>query len=82
MSFVCGTLASILDGISVGFSTRRDEPSAKIEYNYLAFSTSNHQFTGTGAGQFVLNTGIQQQLHLVKAGINYRWGWAPVGIRY
>ena len=59
-----------------------DNWSAKIEYNYLAFSTSNHQFTGTGAGQFVLNTGIQQQLHLVKAGINYRWGWAPVGIRY
>jgi outer membrane immunogenic protein len=59
-----------------------DNWSAKIEYNYLAFSPSNHQFTGTGAGQFVLNTGIQQQLHLVKAGINYRWGWAPVGIRY
>jgi outer membrane immunogenic protein len=58
-----------------------DNWSAKIEYNYLAFNNSNHQFTDS-AGQFLLNTGIQQQLHLVKAGINYRWGWAPVGIRY
>ena len=58
-----------------------DNWSAKIEYNYLAFSTSNLQFTDS-TGQFFLNTGIQQQLHLVKAGINYRWGWAPVGIRY
>src|SRR6516164_8529957 len=29
MSSVCGTLASVLDGISVGFSTRRDEPSKR-----------------------------------------------------
>jgi outer membrane immunogenic protein len=62
-----------------------DNWSAKIEYNYLAFSTSNYQFTGTTTvgNQFILNAGIQQQhQHLVKAGINYRWGWAPVGIRY
>jgi outer membrane immunogenic protein len=61
-----------------------DNWSAKIEYNYLAFSTGNPQFRGTttGGDQFLLNTGIHQQQHLVKAGINYRWGWAPVGIRY
>jgi outer membrane immunogenic protein len=59
-----------------------DNWSAKIEYNYLPFNkTSNLQFTDS-TGQFLLNTGIQQQLHLVKVGINYRWGWAPVGIRY
>ena len=36
-----------------------DNWSAKIEYNYLAFSTSNHQFTGTmtEGDQFILNTG-------------------------
>jgi hypothetical protein len=49
--------------------------------DYLAFNTSNLRFTDA-SGQFFLNTSIQQQLHLVKAGINYRWGWAPVGIRY
>jgi outer membrane immunogenic protein len=58
-----------------------DNWSAKIEYNYLSFRTSNLQFTDTN-GQFFLNTSIQQQLHLVKLGLNYRWGWAPVGIRY
>jgi outer membrane immunogenic protein len=58
-----------------------DNWSAKIEYNYLAFSTSNHQFTDS-TGVFFLDTRIQQKLHLVKAGINYRWGWAPVGVRY
>jgi outer membrane immunogenic protein len=58
-----------------------DNWSAKIEYNYLAFSTSNHEFTDS-TGVFFLDTRIQQKLHLVKAGINYRWGWAPVGVRY
>jgi outer membrane immunogenic protein len=58
-----------------------DNWSAKIEYNYLGFRHTTLQFTDT-TGQFFLNTDIQQQMHIVKAGINYRWGWAPVGIRY
>jgi outer membrane immunogenic protein len=58
-----------------------DNWSAKIEYNYLGFRHSSLQFTDTTA-QFFLNTDIQQQMHLVKLGLNYRWGWAPVGIRY
>jgi outer membrane immunogenic protein len=58
-----------------------DNWSAKIEYNYLGFNTGNFTFTDP-TGSFFLNTSIQQQLHVVKAGINYRWGWAPVGVRY
>lgn len=58
-----------------------DNWSAKIEYNYLGFRHTNLQFTDT-TGQFFLNTNIQQQMHIVKAGLNYRWGWYPVGIRY
>ena len=58
-----------------------DNWSAKIEYNYLTFRSNNLNFTDT-TQTFVLNTSIQQQLHLVKVGLNYRWGWAPVGIRY
>jgi outer membrane immunogenic protein len=58
-----------------------DNWSAKIEYNYLGFRHTSLQFTDT-TGNFFLNTDIQQQIHVVKAGINYRWGWAPVGIRY
>ncbi len=58
-----------------------DNWSAKIEYNYLGFNTGNFTFTDV-TGSFFLNNSIQQQLHVVKAGINYRWGWAPVGVRY
>jgi outer membrane immunogenic protein len=58
-----------------------DNWSAKIEYNYMNLRTSNLQFTDV-TGSFFLNSSIQQQLHVVKAGINYRWGWAPVGVRY
>ena len=47
----------------------------------MGFHSSNLLFTDT-TGSFLLNTTIQQQLHVVKAGINYRWGWAPVGVRY
>jgi outer membrane immunogenic protein len=58
-----------------------DNWSARIEYNYLGFRHTTLQFTDT-TGQFFLNTSIQQQMHIVKAGLNYRWGWYPVGIRY
>ena len=58
-----------------------DNWSAKIEYDYMNLRTSNLQFTDA-TGSFFLNSNIQQQLHVVKAGINYRWGWAPVGVRY
>src|SRR6516165_9611557 len=58
-----------------------DNWSAKIEYNYMNLRTSNLQFTDA-TGSFFLNSTLQQQLHVVKAGINYRWGWAPVGVRY
>jgi len=58
-----------------------DNWSAKVEYNYLDFHTSTLNFADT-TQQFISNVSIQQQLHLVKVGLNYRWGWAPVGIRY
>jgi len=58
-----------------------DNWSAKIEYNYLGFRHTSLIFTDN-TGQFFLNSDIQQQIQVVKAGLNYRWGWAPVGIRY
>ncbi|TMK00531.1 MAG: porin family protein [Alphaproteobacteria bacterium] len=58
-----------------------DNWSAKIEYNYLGFRHTSLQFTDA-TGLVFQNIDIQQQIHIVKAGINYRWGWAPVGIRY
>ncbi len=55
--------------------------SAKIEYNYLDFGTRPVEFTDT-TDIFSLDTNIHQRIHVVKTGINYRFGWAPVGVRY
>jgi outer membrane immunogenic protein len=51
--------------------------SAKLEYNYLDFGKDNYTL-GT---PFEIDT----QVHLIKAGINYRfggWGKAPVVANY
>jgi opacity protein-like surface antigen len=46
--------------------------SAKIEYNYLNFDSGTLTLTDQlgAAGQF----GVQQQLHIVKLGLNYKFG--------
>jgi outer membrane immunogenic protein len=52
--------------------------SAKLEYNYLDFGKDTYNLGGT---PFDVDT----QVHLVKAGINYRfggWGKAPVVANY
>ena len=58
-----------------------DNWSAKVEYNYLDFGTRAVRFTDT-TGLLFLDTNIRERLHVVKAGINYRFGWAPVGVTY
>ena len=62
--------------------------SAKIEYNYIRFKDNDYSFPLSFAeGPFSLNlnfdTTIKEHIHLVKAGINYRfdwWGKAPVAV--
>jgi outer membrane immunogenic protein len=52
--------------------------SAKLEYNYLDFGKDTYTF-----GAFPID--VDSQVHLVKAGINYRfggWGKAPVVANY
>jgi outer membrane immunogenic protein len=52
--------------------------SAKLEYQYMDLGSDGITFSdGTPAD-------VDQQLHLVKFGINYRFGWAasPVVARY
>jgi outer membrane immunogenic protein len=53
--------------------------SAKVEYNYLDFGTKDVTFTAigglTGRGD------IDQDLHLIKAGFNFRFG-GPLYARY
>jgi outer membrane immunogenic protein len=63
--------------------------SAKIEYDYIRFKDKDYSFPLSFAeGPFSLNlnfdTTIKEHIHLVKAGINYRfdWGKYPVVARY
>ena len=63
--------------------------SAKIEYNYIDFRNEDYNFlTSFQRGPVVVNldfgTTIHERVHLVKAGLNYRfdWGKAPVSARY
>jgi outer membrane immunogenic protein len=55
--------------------------SAKIEYEFLDFGTQNFTIpiSGTFAdgdtGSFNRNFSVQQQIHVVKVGLNYRFNW-------
>jgi opacity protein-like surface antigen len=55
--------------------------SAKIEYEFLDFGThdftipvSGH-FADTTPGSFNRNFSVEQQIHIVKVGLNYRFDW-------
>ena len=50
--------------------------SAKLEYNYMDFGTRAVSFTP------LTSTDIDQQIHAVKFGINYKFGGGPVVGRY
>jgi outer membrane immunogenic protein len=58
--------------------------SAKIEYNFMDFGSETYQFTRFApAPAGVSSADIDQQVHVVKFGINYRFGWgAPVVANY
>jgi outer membrane immunogenic protein len=62
--------------------------SAKIEYDYIRFKDKDYTFPlAFTAGPFNVNlnfdTTIKEHIHLVKAGLNYRfdWGKGPVAVR-
>ena len=62
-----------------------DNWSAKVEYNFMDFGTDNVAFTyraGGSAPGLVERWDIDQQVHVVKLGINYRFGAAPLMARY
>ena len=56
-------------GLEYAFAPRW---SAKIEYNYLDFGSETVTFTTGGGGTFLRE--VDQQIHAVKAGLNYRLG--------
>jgi outer membrane immunogenic protein len=68
-------------GLEYGFMPNL---SAKLEYNFLSLDEEDLRFTRIQTGAFVENARIEQELHLVKFGINYRFGWgaAPLLARY
>ncbi len=58
--------------------------SAKIEYNYIDFGSDNIAFP-LMKGRYRIGTAnvdIDQKIHLIKAGINYRFGGGPLVARY
>jgi outer membrane immunogenic protein len=60
--------------------------SAKVEYNYLHLGTKTYTFAGSfipvglPATPISFTTDITQNLHLIKFGINYRFGWGYGGV--
>ena len=63
--------------------------SAKIEYDYIRFKDKDYNFPlsftdGPNSLSLNFDTTIKEHIHLVKAGLNYRfdWGKAPVIARY
>jgi opacity protein-like surface antigen len=68
---VQGGMGSV--GPLLGFGaeyTLSDRWSARLEYNYIAFPEQAVTLTGTG----ILAERIEQHLHLLKLGVNYRFG--------
>jgi outer membrane immunogenic protein len=58
-------------GVENGFAPNW---SWKLEYNYLDFSSETYSFTTTPAFGVTTNS-VDTQVHLFKAGINYRFGF-------
>jgi outer membrane immunogenic protein len=56
--------------------------SVKLEYNYLDFGTKRLLFSGSVPGD-VFEQDQRDQVHMVKAGLNYRFDWmGPVVAKY
>jgi outer membrane immunogenic protein len=56
--------------------------SAKIEYNYMHLGREDVQFCPVIIPGDCFDYSIKQHIHVVKAGINYRFGSSPVVARY
>lgn len=54
--------------------------SARLEYNYMDFGTKSITLNEV-SGRFA-TFDVDQQLHAIKFGVNYRFGGAPIAARY
>ena len=59
-------------GVEYGFTPNW---SFKVEYNYMDFGADVSNLVIPGTGVIFTAADIDQQLHVVKAGINYRFNW-------
>lgn len=60
-------------GLGVEYAVARNW-SAKVEYNYIDFGSSDQTISTTIAGvPLAATASVDQQLHIVKAGVNYRF---------
>ena len=53
--------------------------SVKVEYNYLDFGSKDVAFNIPPPPNVLK---IDQELHVAKLGVNYRFGWGPVIARH
>lgn len=58
-------------GVEYGFAPNL---SAFVEYNYMDFGKDSISFTANPGG-FVTPVNVSDKVHLVKAGLNYRFNW-------
>lgn len=56
--------------------------SGKIEYDYLDFGTRNIVFANAVNAAIDAPVTIKERIHLIKFGINYRFGYSPVYAKY
>ena len=77
-----GTLPGLLLGTGFEYAFAPNW-SAKLEYNYIGFSTKVISFASTVEDDYRLS--VSASKHIVKAGLNYRFGdfgKGPVVTRY
>jgi outer membrane immunogenic protein len=65
-------------GVEYAFT---DNWSAKLEYNYMDFGTRGVRFASPTATLTFLDANIRERIHLVKVGVNYRFGPSSVLVR-
>ena len=65
-------------GVEYAFT---DTWSGKLEYNYMDFGTRGVRFGNPTIALLFLDSNVRERIHVVKAGINYRFGPASVLVR-
>ena len=69
-------------GTGVEYAVTRNW-SAKIEYDYLDFGTKDVTYDNTAINRAFFNpVSTKERIHLIKLGVNYRFGYGPVYAAY